>query len=77
MFVFIPLPHGGDDSVVQSTDGVCSSTFGHPFRLLGIPEEEYRKIVMAQRRSALLMPDPAQLLPVAKRTVPHRSVETP
>ena len=37
LFVIIPLSHGSDDSVDQSTDGVCSSNLLAPFQTSQYP----------------------------------------
>ena len=47
LFVINPLSHGSDDSVDQSTDGMCSSNL-HPFRRLSTPTEEYCETSTAQ-----------------------------
>ena len=39
LFVIIHLSHGSDDSVDQSTDGVCSSNLPTPFQALSTPTE--------------------------------------
>ena len=54
LFVIIPLSHGRDDSVDQSTDAVCGSNLPGPFHALSTPTEEYCETSMARYGSVRL-----------------------
>ena len=68
LLVFIPLPHGSDDSVDQSTDSGCSSTFSAPFQTAWDPNGVVPKIGAVQRGSTSIFEDPAQWILFAVET---------
>ena len=80
-FVIIPLSHGSDNSVDQSTDSVCSSNLLVPFQTSQYPNGG---VLRDEYGSSRLRSDPAHFWrwkgnpchTIAYRSDPHPPVET-
>ena len=75
--VIIPLSHGSDDTVDQSTDGVCSSNLPAPFQASQHPNGRVleKSVKRVRLRPTFDGGNANRAAPFANKTEPHPPAE--